>query len=165
MTHGLIIYHSLFGNTKQVAYCLANGMKDVGMSVECLGIEEIVLENLSKYEFIAIGGPTHIIGISKPLKEFLVKLKTVSLKGIKGFSFDTRNPSRMNKKWLLTLENSAARRIEGKMRRMKMKIIKPYLSAIVYGREGPLEKNVELEFRSIGKELGKMLVVEKDVEN
>ncbi|MHA2155033.1 MAG: flavodoxin family protein [Candidatus Hodarchaeales archaeon] len=164
MRRGLIIYHSLFGNTKQVAYSLANGMKEAGMSVDCLGIEEIDFKSLSKYEFIAIGGPTHIIGISKPLKEFLAKLKSVSLKGIKGFSFDTRNPSRMNKKWLLTLENSAARRIEGKMRHMKMKIIKPYQSAIVYGREGPLENNVDFEFKSIGKELGKMLKGEEKKE-
>lgn len=157
MGSALVLYHSLFGNTKNVALSLARGIEESGIVTECMSIDEVDIRILSNYDFLAIGGPTHMIGISKAMKEFLKKLKSVPLRGVKGFSFDTRNPSRMNKKRWLILENSAARRIEGKLKQMKMKIIKPRQSAIVYGREGPLETNVEVEFNTIGKEIGIIL--------
>jgi flavodoxin len=146
MIRALILYHSLFGNTKEVALSLAKGIEETGVETECLGIDEVRIDQIPNYDFLAIGGPTHMIGLSKDMKIFLKKLKSINLKGIKGFSFDTRNPSRLNKKRWLVLENSAARKIEGKMKGMKIVIIKPRKSAIVYGREGPLESNVEFSF-------------------
>jgi len=157
MVSALVLYHSLFGNTKDVALSLAKGIEESGIVTDCMSIDEVDINHLPNYDFLAIGGPTHMIGISKAMKEFLKKLKSVPLRGVKGFSFDTRNPSRMNKKRWLMLENSAARRIEGKMKQMKMKIIKPRQSAVVYGREGPLEANVEVAFITIGKEIGIIL--------
>ena len=112
---------------------------------------------LLDYDLIAIGGPTHKIGISKDMKMFLKGLENTKLKNIKGFSFDTRIHSKMNKKSWLMFENSAARRIERKLKKMKVKIIKPRESAIVLGREGPLEDGVEKKFVQIGRELGHLL--------
>ncbi len=157
ITRALILYHSLFGNTKTVAINLAKGIEESGVETDCLSIDEVDINQITSYDFLAIGGPTHIIGISKEIKTFLNELKTINLREMKGFSFDTRNNSRMNKKRWLMLENSAARRIEGKMKKMKIKIIKPRQSAIVEGREGPLESGVEGIFKEIGKEIGKAL--------
>jgi flavodoxin len=123
-----------------------------------LGIEEVHIDQIPNYDFLAIGGPTHMIGLSKAMKEFLEKLKSINLEGIKGFCFDTRNHSRLNKKRWFVLENSASRKIEGKMKKMKIRIIKPRQSAIVYGREGPLESDVESTFLEIGIEIGKILI-------
>ncbi|MFX1254761.1 MAG: flavodoxin family protein [Promethearchaeota archaeon] len=158
MTRALIVYHSLFGNTKDVAMSLAKGIEETGIKTDCLSIDEADIQDIPNYDFLAIGGPTHMIGISKEMKAFLEKLGSINLQGMKGFSFDTRIPSRMNKKRWLMLENSAARKIEGKMRQMKIKIIKSRQSAIVYGKEGPLEENVEATFKDIGKEIGNLLV-------
>ena len=157
MTRALILYHSLFGNTKTIAINLANGIEESGIATDCLSIDEVDIDQISSYDFLAIGGPTHKIGMSKEMKAFLRKIKAVNVRGMNGFSFDTRNNSRMNKKRWLILENSAARRIEGKMKRMKIRIIKPRQSAIVEGREGPLESGVEEIFKEIGKEIGKIL--------
>ena len=157
MTRALVLYHSLFGNTKDIAFSLARGIEEAGIETDCLSIDEVSIKDIPNYDFLAIGGPTHMIGLSKAMKDFLKKLKSISLQGMKGFSFDTRNPSRMNKKRWIILENSAARRIEGKMKRMNMKIVKSRQSAIVYGREGPLENNVEAAFIAIGKEIGNIL--------
>jgi hypothetical protein len=55
------------------------------------------------------------------------------------------------------LENSAARIIEGAMKRMKIRILLPRESAIVEGREGPLDRGVENRFAEIGRELGRLL--------
>ncbi|MFX0050016.1 MAG: flavodoxin family protein [Candidatus Hermodarchaeota archaeon] len=157
MIRALILYHSLFGNTKEVALSLAKGLEESGIVTDCMGIDEVQINQIPSYDFIAIGGPTHMIGLSKAMKAFLKKLKAVNLRKMKGFSFDTRNHSRMNKKHLFMLENSAAKRIEGKMKSMKIKIIKSRQSAIVYGREGPLESGVEATFNKIGKEIGSIL--------
>lgn len=157
MVSALIIYHSLFGNTKHVAVSLAKGINESGITTDCMSVDEVDIHHIPNYDFLAIGGPTHMLGLSKAMKAFLKRLRTVSLQGMKGFSFDTRNHSRMNKKSWLMLENSAARRIEGKMKRMKIQIIKSRQSAIVCGKEGPLESNVGGVFESIGKEIGSIL--------
>jgi flavorubredoxin len=157
MVRALVLYHSLFGNTRDIAYSLAYGIRKTGIQTDLLSINEIDLNSIPDYDFLAVGGPTHMIGLSKDMKEFLIRLKSVNLRSKKGFSFDTRNPSRMNKKKFLILENSAARRIEARLKRMKLEIIFPRQSAIVYGREGPLQEDVAGRFTKIGMELGTML--------
>ncbi|MFW9903799.1 MAG: flavodoxin family protein [Candidatus Thorarchaeota archaeon] len=158
MVRALILYHSLFGNTKDIALSLAKGIEEVGVETDCMAIDEVRIDQIPNYDFLAIGGPTHKIGLSNAMKDFLKKLKSINLEGIKGFSFDTRNHSRLNKKRWFVLENSAARRIEIKMKKMKIIIIKPRKSAIVNGREGPLESNVESSFLELGTEIGKILI-------
>ncbi|MFX0125532.1 MAG: flavodoxin family protein [Candidatus Hodarchaeota archaeon] len=158
MVRALILYHSLFGNTKDAALSLAKGIEETGVETKCLGIDEVSIDQIPNYDFLAVGGPTHMMGLSKAMKAFLKKLKSVDLNGIKGFSFDTRNHSRLNKKNWFILENSAARRIEKKMKKMKIVIIKPRQSAIVFGREGPLESSDESIFQEIGTEIGNILI-------
>ena len=158
MTRALILYDSLFGNTKKVAISLASGIKENGIEVNCLNINEIDCNTISTYNFIAIGGPTHNIGLSKQMKTFLQGLEKIKMPGIKGFCFDTRYHSRLNKKRWLILENSAARKIERKMKAMKVQIIKSRQSALVEkGRKGPLLQGVENNFKNIGKEIGMIL--------
>lgn len=157
MKRSLVLYHSLFGNTKTVAMSLARGIEESEIKVDCLSINEVDTKKIPEYNFVAIGSPTHITKPSKEMKEFLKELKTIKLKGLLGFSFDTRNESRLNNRRLTLFENSAARSIERFMKKMKMIIIKPRVSAIVYGREGPLTADVEEAFLQIGKEIGSIL--------
>lgn len=157
MVHALVIFNSLFGNTKEVAHSLAKGLLEIGIQTDVMNINEIELNSLHEYDFLAIGGPTHFIGLSKAMKEFLKKVKLVDLRYKKGFSFDTRNPSRMNKRRWFIFENSAARRIEARMKKMKIEILLPRQSAIVYGQEGPLETDVAENFTRIGRQLGEKL--------
>jgi hypothetical protein len=84
------------------------------------------------------------------MKGLLEELKIVDASGKKGFCFDTRVQSRFNRFDL----NSAAKRIEKKM---KVKMIKPRKSAIVEGREGPLEKETQKTFRKLGKEIAELI--------
>ncbi|MFX1483969.1 MAG: flavodoxin family protein [Promethearchaeota archaeon] len=157
MMKALVLYHSLFGNTRTVAMSLAKGIQESGVDVTCIGIETFDISRICEYEFIAIGSPTHMIRTSKEMKEFLLRLDTYDLKGKLGFSFDTRTDSRMNDRKWSVFENSAARVIERKMKRLKMKIIRPRQSAIVTGREGPLDSGVEDTFLEIGREIGRTL--------
>ena len=159
MKRALVLYHSLFGNTKKVAESLAQGIREGGVEVDCQSIDTININEISHYEFIAIGSPTHMIRPSKEMKDFLQKLISVDLSGLTGFSFDTRNESRMNKSSLLVLENSAARVIEKTLKRLKVRIFRPRVSAIVHGREGPLDTGVEESFLQIGREIGQKMAV------
>ncbi|MFW9967548.1 MAG: flavodoxin family protein [Candidatus Thorarchaeota archaeon] len=157
MKRALVLYDSLYGNTRFVAICLAKGIEETGVETDCMNIDEIDIELIPSYEFLAIGSPTHMIRPSKRMKEFLQKLKSLDLRGLRGFAFDTRNHSRMNKKRWLIFENSAARIIEGTMKRKGVKILMPRESAIVQGREGPLDATVEERFTEIGMKVGNLL--------
>jgi flavodoxin len=157
MKKALVLYHSLYGNTRAVAMSLAAGIREVGVETDCLGIDEVDMEQIPSYDLIAIGGPTHILRPSKDMKEFLHKLKALDLRGRAGFAFDTRNHSRMNSRSLFMLENSAARGIESSMKRCKIRMIVHRESAIVEGRDGPLDIGVEKRFFEIGKDLGRSL--------
>jgi len=153
---GIVVYDSNYGNTERVARALARGLEE-GMEVDCLSIGEVNPGRLQEYDFIALGGPTHMIRPSKPMKEFLEGLRAVDLEGVRGFSFDTRNESRMNGRGWLLLENSAARVIEGALRRSGAKIVRPRLSALVEGREGPLYEGTEERFTEVGAEIAATL--------
>jgi multimeric flavodoxin WrbA len=136
---------------------LARGLEEVGVQTSCKSIVEFDVQGIEQYDFIAIGSPTHVLKTSKTMKAFLREVATFDLKGKLGFGFDTRNDSKMNKRFLLVLENSAARVIEGWMKRRKMKIVRSRESANVQGREGPLDQGVNEEFLEIGRELGQRL--------
>jgi hypothetical protein len=129
------------------------------MKVDLASINEFDIESLPEYSFIALGGPTHIIRTSNEMKNFLEKLRTMDLSGLKGFAFDTRNESRMNSRAFLMLENSAARIIENVLRKKNVDIIRPRQSALVEGREGPLHNDMEDMFTEIGEEIVGLLKV------
>ena len=133
-------------------------MQEAGVEADCKSINDVDLAEIPTYALVAIGSPTHMIRPSKDMKAFLDTMKAIELKGLFGFAFDTRNESKMNRRGLSILENSAARVIEGVMKRKRMRIIKPRLSAIVHGREGPLENGVEETILQIGREIGNLLV-------
>jgi len=144
----IVIYDSKYGNTEKIAKALSEGMKKEGVDVDYVRIDNVKPDKLVEYEMLAIGAPIHGLGISKPMKEFLKKLENVNLRNKKAFAFDTRLRSRF--------AGSAAKGIEKQLNRLHMTIIKPYVSAIVKGTEGPLEEGAEEKFIQIGSEIAKM---------
>jgi len=143
----VVIYDSKFGNTEKIAMALSEGMKREGLEVDCVRIDNVVLNKLAEYDILAIGASTQAFGISQPMKEFLKKLESVNLRDKKAFAFDTKMKSRF--------AGSAAKGIEKQLKKFNMIIIKPYASAIVKGVEGPLEEDAEKNFTQIGSEIAK----------
>jgi len=154
MSKAIVVYDSRFGNTEKIARALALGIEKQGVNVDCRKVDEVDVAELVEYDFLAVGGPTHIASMSEPMKGFLEDLKKVDISDKIGFCFDTRNRSRFNRFDL----NSAAKRIEKKMKKMKVKMIKPRESAIVEGREGPLEKEAEEAFDRLGTEIAALIL-------
>ncbi len=145
----VVVYDTKFGNTERLANALAEGLRKQGIEVDCVRVDAVAVGRLAGYDLLVVGGPTHAFGISKPMKDFIEKLKNVDLRGKKAFAFDTKLKSR--------LAGSAAKGIEKHLERLGMSIVKPHSSAIVKGAEGPLEEGVEEKFRQIGAEMANLL--------
>jgi len=145
----LIIYDSMFGNTEKIAKALAAGLESGGVDVDIVKVDTVKFDSLSKVDLLCVGSPVHAWGPSKPIKEFLERLKSVQgLSGKKAFAFDTKMKSR--------LAGSAGGKIERKLKDAGYTIVRPSESAIVKGREGPLEESAEGTFKQIGAELAKI---------
>jgi flavorubredoxin len=145
MKRAIVIYDTKFGNTEKIARALARGMEKQGVKADCVKTDDVDLDKLVEYDFLAIGGPTHVRGVSKPMKAFLEKLKRVDIRGKKAFAFDTKL-----KAWWA---GSAGKGIEKTLKRLGMSIVKPHSSAIVTGSEGPLKEGMEEMFEQIGGEM------------
>ena len=145
----VVIYDTRFGNTERLAYALAEGLKEQSVEVDCVKVDVVDINKLAEYDLMVVGGPTHAFGISKPMKDFIEKLKNVDLRGKKAFAFDTKLKSR--------IAGSAAKGIEKHLERLGMSIVKPHSSAIVKGAEGPLEEGIEEKFKQIGAEMANLV--------
>ncbi|HEY6756774.1 MAG TPA: flavodoxin domain-containing protein [Nitrososphaera sp.] len=160
----IVLFDTIFGNTERIANSLAKGMQEAGIAVECSNIKMARLEKLPEYDLLAMGAPTQYITSSRPMKDFLDRLKGLDLKGKYGFAFDTKLDNFM--------AGSAAKFIEKKLKAYGVDIIKPHISAIVIGRkendkkkkqeatkigEAVLKEGMEEIFETIGRELGALL--------
>jgi flavodoxin len=147
----LVVFDSVYGNTEKVARALAKGLEDGGVDVDCVRVDAVKFDELSGYDLLVVGSPVHAWSASKPIKAFLERLKTVEgLSGKKAFAFDTKMSRSM-------LAGSAGGKIEGKLKSLGLTIVKPHASAVVKGREGPLEEGAEGAFNQLGAELAKMM--------
>jgi len=149
MGRAVVIYDTKFGNTERLANALAEGLKEQGVEVDCVKVDAVDVGRLAEYDLLLVGGPTHAFGISKPMKDFIKKLKDLDLRGKKAFAFDTKLKSR--------IAGSAAKGIEKHLEKLGMSIVKPHSSAIVKGVEGPLEEGVEEKFRQMGAEIASLM--------
>jgi len=106
---------------------------------------------LKEYDLICVGAPTEWLTASKPIKEFLGKLKKTDLSGKYGFAFDTRLSA--------PLSGSAAKFIEKELKDLGLQIIVPRESAIVFSvkkEEGGvrLKEGEEKRFEQVGTQVG-----------
>lgn len=144
------MYHSLYGNTEKIANALASGLQSGGCTTETTKVDSIDLGSLNEIDLLCVGTPVHAFNISKPVKEFLEGIKNQGiLRGKKAFAFDTKMKSRF--------AGTAGGKIEKKLKQLGLEIVKPAKSAVVKGREGPLEEGAEETFRQIGAELARMI--------
>jgi flavorubredoxin len=147
----LVVYDTVYGNTEKVARALAAGLESGGVNVNVVKVDAVRFDELGEVDLLCVGGPVHGWSVSKPVKEFLERLNSVGgLSGKKAFAFDTK----MSKSWLA---GSAGGKIERKLKDLGFTIARRSESAVVKGREGPLEESAEGAFKQTGAELAKML--------
>lgn len=152
----LVLFDTLFGNTEIIASRLARGLQEAGVEAQAVNIKAARVDMLAEYDLLVLGAPTQYFTASKPLKEFLERLKGLDLKGRRGFAFDTRLGS--------PLSGSAAKFIEKKLQELGIDIIRSRESAIVIGQKekdkigkAVLKEGMDELFEQVGKELGALL--------
>ena len=151
-----VVYSSRFGTTAKIAEALGSGLGDSGIHAACLSTAEARAEDLNQYDLICIGAPTEAFSASKPMKEYLVLLGEMDLKGKYFFAFDTRIDWR--------LSGSAAKYIEHFFEGRGAKKLAPRDSAIVTSQReagnfsgATLKAGEEDRFRALGARLGDAL--------
>lgn len=149
-----VIFATRYSNTEKIAKSLEAGLEVSGILTSSVNSNEVSVDALAEFDLICVGGPTEWHSATKPMKDFLGKLRKADLSGKFGFAFDTR----------LTrpFSGSAAGLIEKEMKNLGLQIIAPRESATVFLAGGTvsgayLKEGEEERFRQIGARIGETL--------
>ena len=151
-----VIFDTRYGNTGKIAKSFETGLKEAGIQTVCVNARDVAVDSLMQYDLICVGAPTEAFTASKPMKEFLGKLKSINLSRKCGFAFDTKLDSRFS--------GSAAKFIETELSNKGLQIIAPRESALVFSLKergatsgARLKEGEEKRFEQIGLQVGTAL--------
>ncbi|WP_086664228.1 flavodoxin family protein [Lentzea kentuckyensis] len=65
MKHALVVYESMFGNTKEIAEAVAEGLR-AAMTVEVVEVGSAPVVLSDEVGLLVVGGPTHAFSMSRP---------------------------------------------------------------------------------------------------
>lgn len=65
MKHALVVYESMFGNTKEIAEAVADGLRSA-LTVEVVEAGSASVELGDEVGLLVVGGPTHAFSMSRP---------------------------------------------------------------------------------------------------
>ena len=141
----LVVYDSYFGNTEKVAQEIGRSLGD-DIPVKRPG--NVETKELSELDYLIVGSPTRGFRPSDAIKDFLKKIPSGGLKGVKVAAFDTRiakedtdNPVL---RFMVNIFGYAAKPIADRLVRTGGEPVGEPAGFIVQGTEGPL-KDGELE--------------------
>jgi flavodoxin len=138
-----VIFDTVYGNTEKIAKALEAGLKEAGLETVCVDVKDASADALAQYDLLCVGGPTQYQTASKAMQEFVGSLAKSDLAGKAGFAFDTRRDSF----WA----GSAAKYIEGGLRRGGVEIVSQRMSAIIV-RLRPEKRKQDFETKEAWKE-------------
>jgi hypothetical protein len=166
MMRALVVYESMFGNTRVIAEAVADGLSrrmrvdavEVGAAPAAIG-DDVAL--------LVAGGPTHAFGMSRPgtrqdaakqtthglvsagngLREWLAALPDGSRRMAAAFDTRIARPR---------LPGSAANAAERRLRRLGFRVAAPAKSFYVAGTQGPLIDGEQGRARDWGAHLAEL---------
>jgi hypothetical protein len=166
MTHGLVVFESMFGNTRKIAEAVKEGFSTSLPTVilEVGTAPDVLADDV---DLLVVGGPTHAFGMSRPrtredaalqaaghvvsdrngLREWLTSLQR-SRGNVAASAFDTRIDKPR-------VPGSAARGAEKRLRKLGFRIAAPSESFYVTGVTGPLVEGEAERARLWGEELAR----------
>jgi flavodoxin len=151
-----VVYDTRYGNTEKIARSFETGLKESRVETVCVNARDLAVDSLKQFDLICVGAPTEGFTASKPMKEFLTKLKSIDLSGKHGFAFDTKLDWR--------LSGSAAKLIEKELGNLGLQVIAPRESAIVFALKesgaitgAKLKEGEEKRFEQLGLQVGAAL--------
>jgi NAD(P)H dehydrogenase (quinone) len=143
----IVVYESKYGNTKQVAETIVEGMNEIER-IETVLKEPKHVEppEVLDYDVILIGSPNHIGGPTRGIKKFIDKLGKIGLEGKLGAVFDTYMGGDFNKA-VRKMEKRINEKVSG------LKLIASGLSIKVDGFKGPIAEGELPKCRDLGRKI------------
>jgi hypothetical protein len=165
----LVVYESMFGNTKQVAFAIAKGL-GARVPVEVTEVAHAPETLRDDVDLVVVGGPTHAFGLSSPRTRRAAAGQSAGPlvsqgKGVREWvsclhvhrdhtvvaTFDTH----IDKEWF---PGSAAKRLDTTLHAMGMRRLAAPTSFYVHDSAGPLVDGELERAEMLGRRLGEELV-------
>ena len=143
----IVVYESVYGNTKQVAEAIIEGMKEApGIEVHLKELKEVASDQLSGYDAILVGSPNYIGRATRGIRKFIDRLGKLNLKGKTAAVFDTYG-GKAYQQATGKMEKQLAKKAPG------LKLIAPGLSVRVENMKGPISEGELPRCREFGSKL------------
>lgn len=157
----LVVFESMFGNTRQIAEAVAGGLSGA-VPTDLVEVSRAPAQIPGDVDLVVVGGPTHAFGMTRPgtrrdaakqasgplvsggigIREWLEQLAPASHRiGAAAFDTKIRKPS---------LPGSAAKGAERRLRRCGFRMLEPARTFWVRGTQGPLYDGEEERARRWG---------------
>jgi flavodoxin len=131
--NALVVYHSQFGNTQQVAEAIAQRLQPVG-EVRTVRAERLTAEDLQDAGLLVMGTPTHKMNLPQAVRPVFEQLPKRSLRGVAIAAFDTSY-----KMGAFLARFTAAKKIDRSLRKFGGKrLVLPETFHVEEHHEGPL---------------------------
>jgi len=127
----LVIYDSLYGNTRIIAQAITDAIPG---DVKMVHVNEVNASQLSIYDLLIVGAPTHGGRASEAVSSLLGQIEAAALIGVKVAAFDTRLTW-----WWLRLFGFAAPKIARSLIKKGGELVGAAEGFFVTGGEGPLQ--------------------------
>lgn len=62
----IVLFESMFGNTKVVAQDVRDGLADAGADVALVGVADAAVTELAECDLLVLAAPTHALSLSRP---------------------------------------------------------------------------------------------------
>jgi len=147
----IVVYESKYGNTKQVAEAIIEGINEIER-IEAVLKEPKHVEptEVFDYDVILIGSPNHFGGPTRGIKKFIDKLGKLGVKGRMFAVFDTYIKGDFEK-----AVKKMEKRINEKVPELKQ--IASGLSIKVQGTKGPILEEELPKCKEFGKKIANQL--------
>lgn len=147
----IVVYESVFGNTKMVAESIIEGMRQVsGIEATMSKPKEVDLNQLVGYDAILVGSPNHMGGATRGIRKFIDKLGKINLEGKLAAVFDTYAGGEFEK---------AVKKMEKQIgeKAPALKLAAPGLSIKVEGVRGPIAEGELPKCKEFGLKIANQL--------
>jgi len=152
MKQVLVVYDSKFGNTKQLANYIAEGIGESGIAEAIvIGISEIEDQSFDTFDGILFGAPVHAFRATRGIKGAVKKAAKKGLDGKLVGAFETYQALRHAGKF--------SRQIEGDLQKKakSAKMFSPALNSLVDGYEGSLNEAEPAKGKEFGQKFSQEL--------
>ena len=131
MPKAIVIYESVFGNTKHAAETIIEGMKGAGVDATLSTPKELDPNQLTDFDAVLVGSPNHMGGATRGIRKFIDKLGKLKPEGKLIAVFDTYAGNEYEKA-VKKMEKQIGEKAPG------LKLASPGLSIRVEGMRGPI---------------------------